>query len=304
MRRVVSLVPSATEWLFAMGAADCVVGRSHECDWPAQATHLPLLTAPRTTATDPAHVDAQVSAAMDAVGSLYHLDRNALVALAPDVVVVQDACGVCSIDVPTVQGALAEAGLDTTLVTLRPHTIEDIFDDILTLGEAVNRHDAAQRVMVDMRARWWDTQDVVNPYVDGPRTAVIEWADPLYVAGHWTPQLIETAGGRQSIIAAGEASCIINGETLLAEQIERLIIAPCGVPLDAAITHVERLQSTSWWPLLPAVMDGSVVVVDGCATFSRPGPRLFDTQQWLTAWLQGLPDRVPDQWSSLAVAPS
>ena len=155
MRRVVSLVPSATEWLFAMGAADCVVGRSHECDWPAQATHLPVLTAPRTTATDPAHVDAQVSAAMDAVGSLYHLDRNALVALAPDVVVVQDACGVCSIDVPTVQGALAEAGLDTTLVTLRPHTIEDIFDDILTLGEAVNRHDAAQRVMVDMRARWW-----------------------------------------------------------------------------------------------------------------------------------------------------
>ena len=295
--RVASLVPSATELLCAIGADDLLVARSHECDWPAAIAHVPVLTRARTSATAPDAVDGEVRKAMDEHGSLYELDTAALRAYAPDIVLVQDTCSVCSIDRPSVEAACADLDTPPTLVTVDPHSVEAIFDAILHLGEAVGRADAARRTMVDLRANWWDTQDVVNPYLDGPRTLVIEWSNPLYVAGHWTPQLIQAAGGQQTLIKAGNPSRIVNPEDLLAEQVERLVIAPCGVPLHQAQPHIDALRATPWWPLLPAVQEGHVVVVDGVSSFSRPGPRLFQTHQWLTGWLQDRPAMVPAEVS-------
>jgi iron complex transport system substrate-binding protein len=291
--RVVSLVPSATELLCAMGAADLLVGRSHECDSPDSIHDIPVLTKPRTTATDAAAIDAEVAGAMETHGSLYVLDADALKALAPDVVLLQDTCSVCSIDVASVETVLSQLPTTPAVLTLNPHSIEDIFDDLIRIGDAVGRPEAAQRTLIDMRAVWWDTQDVVNPYVDGPRTVVLEWADPLYVAGHWTPQLITAAGGCQNLVAPGAPSRIVDPEELLAEQVDRLIIAPCGVPLKEAHAQLELLQQTRWWPLLPAVAEGGVALVDGTSSFSRPGPRLLQTHRWLTGWLQDRPELVP-----------
>ena len=291
--RVVSLVPSATELLCAMGAADLLVGRSHECDAPDSIHDVPVLTTSRTTAFAATAIDAQVTEAMTTHGSLYELDADTLKALAPDVVLLQDTCSVCSIDAASVEAVLSQLPTAPVVLTLNPHSVEDIFDDLIRIGEAVGRPEAAQHAMIDMRAVWWDTQDVVNPYVDGPSTVVLEWADPLYVAGYWTPQLITAAGGRQDLVAPGAPSRIVDPEELLAQQVERLIIAPCGVPLKEAHAHLELLQQTKWWPLLPAVAEGGVALVDGTSSFSRPGPRLLQTHRWLTGWLQDRPALVP-----------
>ena len=302
--RVVSLVPSATELLHAMGCGDLLVGRSHECDWPKAVSDLPVLTRPRTTATDPLDIDAQVQDTMEQSGSLYELDTDLLNALQPDVIVLQDTCTVCSIDRPTVEAAMGAGTLQARLLSLNPHCVEDIFDDLLQLGEALDRPGQARRAMVDLRAIWWETQDVVNPYVDGPATVVIEWVDPLYVAGHWTPQLIAAAGGRQDLVAPGSASRIVTPEELLAQQVERLILAPCGVPLEMCTRHLQTLRDTNWWPLLPAVMESGVAMVDGTSSFSRPGPRLMQTHRWLTGWLQNRPTLIPSGYPWIPVESS
>jgi len=300
--RVVSLVPSATELLFAAGAGDLLVGRSHDCNWPVEAQQVPVLTCPRTTSSSPGDIDADVREAMQEHGSLYHLDTDLLQSLQPDLVLTQDTCSVCSIDRPSIDAALATLPAPPDVLSLNPHTFEDMLDDLLRIGEAVGRADIARRVMVELRAVWWDTQDVVNPYLDGPATVVLEWTDPLWVAGHWTPSLIRAAGGHQDLVAPGAPSRIVEPEDLLALQVERLVIAPCGVDLDAAATHVEVLQRTNWWSLLPAVINGTVVVVDGTASFSRPGPRLAQCLQWLTGWLQERPALIPPdfRWSAVA----
>jgi iron complex transport system substrate-binding protein len=302
--RVVSLVPSATELLHAMGGGDLLVGRSHECDWPAEVGDLPVLTRPKITAKAPQDIDAQVQRTMAQCGSLYELDTALLKQLRPDVILLQDTCAVCSIDRPTLEAAMDEVSSNASVLSLNPHTVEDIFDDLLRLGDALERPDQARRAMVELRALWCDAQDVVNPYVDGPATIVIEWVDPLYVAGHWTPQLIAAAGGRQDLIAPGEASRIVTPEELLAMQVERLIVAPCGVPLDQCEAHVEVLRDTTWWSLLPAVMEHGVAMVDGTSSFSRPGPRLMQTHRWLTGWLQDRPAMIPTGYPWASVGPS
>ena len=291
--RVISLVPSATELLFAAGGGDLLVGRSHDCDWPAEAQRVPALTRPRTTASTPLGIDADVRDAMAQNDSLYELDTGLLLSLQPDLILTQDTCNVCSIDRPSIDAALAVHEPAPAVLSLNPHSFEDVLDDLLCIGEAIGCADAARRAMVDLRALWCDTQDVVNPYLDGPATVVLEWSDPLWAAGHWTPRMITAAGGHQDLIKAGEQSRIVNPEELLALQVERLIIAPCGVGIDDAAPHVEALQCTSWWPLLPAVCEDNVALVDGTASFSRPGPRLVQCLQWLTGWLQDRPDLMP-----------
>ena len=300
--RVVSLVPSATELLFAAGGGDLLVGRSHDCDWPAKAQRAPSLTQPRTTASTPGDIDSDVREKMAQNDSLYVLDTAGLLSLQPDLILTQDTCNVCSIDRQSIETAIAQHEPVPTVLSLNPHSFEDVLDDVLRIGEAIGRADAARQAMVNLRAVWWDTQDVVNPYLDGPATVVLEWSDPLWAAGHWTPGMITAAGGHQDLVQAGTPSRIVNPEELLALQVERLIIAPCGVGIDHAAPHVEALQCTSWWPLLPAVCEGNVALVDGTASFSRPGPRLAQCLQWLTGWLQDQPDLIPPafRWAQVS----
>jgi iron complex transport system substrate-binding protein len=161
------------------------------------------------------------------------------------------------------------------------------------VGEACGRGADATKTMIALRARFCDARDHVNPYVDGPRTAVIEWTEPLHLAGLWTPGLIAAAGGQPLGPSLGEPSRAIDPGVLIAAKPERIIVAPCGVRADAIGPHLDALTSTDWWSELPAVARAHVQVLDGTSSFSRPGPRLIDTFEWLVQWLSH-PAAEPD----------
>jgi len=293
--RIVSLLPSATECLCVIdGGADMLVGRSHECDFPPEITDRPVLTTQKTTAATSAAIDQQVREALSgdnesggASASLYSVDEDLLRSLKPDVILTQDLCEVCSIDLRTVERIARDMSPQPQVISLNPMRMEDIYDDILRIGEAIELVDEANRAVVELRERYWSANDYINPYVAGPEVAFLEWMDPLFCAGHWTPQLIESAGGTHSLNEAGAKSRRIAPEELIEVMPERLIICPCGYGLEQIRAELPQLKAQSWWNLLPAVQDGNVVIVDGNQMFNRPGPRLVDAFRWLVAWING-----------------
>lgn len=305
--RVVSLLPSATEILCRIGAGELLVGRSHECDFPAEVADRPVLTGQVTHGGTSAAIDQAVRQAMRDGGggaSLYHLDERLLQELRPDVILTQDLCEVCSVDLRSVQRVAAAMDPRPAVVSLNPSTLWDVLDDVLRVGEAVGRADAAQQAMVELRDRYWSAVDFVNAYVPGPEVLFLEWCDPPFGGGHWTPALIEAAGGRHSLGAAGGKSRQLAPEEIIAAAPDRVVICPCGFGLDRALQELDVLKGTRWWPLLPAVMDGGpgrIAVVDGNQMFNRPGPRLVDAFRWLVGWLQDRPELVPEGFPAVAV---
>lgn len=270
--RIVSLLPSATESLCAIGGESLLVGRSHECDHPDSISHLPVLTGQRTHATSSAAIDRQVRESLSSevgIASLYTLDADLLRSLQPDVILTQNLCRVCSIDLDTVRSIAGGMKPSPRIVSLNPATIEEVFDDLLTIGHATGLDAEAQRAMVALRGHYWEALDYVNPYLEGPEVAFLEWMDPLFAGGHWTPQLIEAAGGRHSLNTAGEKSRQITPEELVEVMPERLIICPCGYDLTAIRRELDTLTNTKWWKLLPAVQNDLVVLVDGNQMFNR-----------------------------------
>jgi len=306
--RVVSLLPSATELLCELGGEDLLVGRSHECDVPASIIDRPALTRARTDGGTSAEIDAEVRAVLgtdDANASLYHLDVAQLIELRPDVILTQDLCEVCSIDLATVRGAASRMDPTPEIVSLDPTSIWDVFDDLLTVGAAVGLAKAAEARMVALREAYWSAVDHVNPYVPGPEVLFLEWTDPPFVGGHWTPGLIEHAGGRHSLNAAGEKSRQVAPEDIVAAQPERIVICPCGYDLDAIARDLPGLRASDWWNALPAVVDGdpdAIRLVDGNRMFNRPGPRLVDAFRWLVAWLSDRPEITPPDFPAITLA--
>ena len=284
--RVVSLVPSATELLCAAGGEDMLVGRSHECDWPPSIMDRPSLTRARTGKGTPSEIEAEVIDAVSQQQSLYEIDDEKIRELQPDLILTQDLCDVCSIDLNSVRNLAESLPENPDIVSLNPNCIEDVFDDLLRIGSACELESEARKTLAQLRERWWHAQDFVNAYVDGPQVAVIEWTDPLYIAGHWTPDLVIAAGGRHDLNQSGAVSRRITPEDLLEIMPEKLVICPCGRTLEEAAIDTQALVETSWWSLLPAVQDSQVMIVDGNAMFSRPGPRLITAMEWLTSWFQ------------------
>ncbi len=295
--RVVSLLPSATELLCAAGGETLLVGRSHECDFPADLGHVPVLTRARTHGGSSAEIDAEVVASLAGGAGLYELDERLLAELAPDVILTQSLCDVCSIDLRTVERVAAGLPQRPVIVNLDPRSVFDVFDDLLRVGEAVGRAADAERAMVALRARYWSAVDFVNPYVPGPEVLFLEWADPPFCGGHWTPALIEAAGARHSLNAAGAKSRRITPEEILERAPERVVICPCGFDGARTRAEYELLKKTRWWPLLPAVLEartGAIALVDGNQMFNRPGPRLVDAFEWLVGWINGREELVPE----------
>ena len=295
--RVVSLLPSATELLCAADGAALLVGRSHECDFPADLARVPVLTRARTHGGGSAAIDAEVRASLAGGASLYELDERMLAELAPDVILTQSLCDVCSIDLRTVERVAAGLARRPVIVNLDPKSVFDVFDDLLRVGEAVGRAAAAERAMVALRARYWSAVDFVNPYVPGPEVLFLEWTDPPFCGGHWTPALIEAAGARHSLNRAGEKSRRVSPEEILESAPERIVVCPCGFDLDRTRQELSALEKTRWWPLLPAVLEGrpdAIAIVDGNQMFNRPGPRLVDAFEWLVGWINGRDELMAD----------
>lgn len=309
--RVISLIPSATEILCLIGARDLLVARSHECDFPPGLESIPALTTPTTTGTDPPAINAQVRDALASGQSLSRLDTDRLASLRPDLIISHDMCEVCSIDLASVHAAAAACSPSAGVLTLNPHSVEDVLDDILRVGQSVGREGAARDAVVNLRARFFTAQEYVNPYAKAPTVGFLEWTDPLFCAGHWTVQLIERAGGfhplnptiprsgmgdaagfQQGERRAGKSARILP-EVFAATRPEYLVIAPCGLDLDAAIECARSLAAQPWWRELPAVRCGRVAVVDGNQMFNRPGPRLADAYQWMVGFLNERPELMP-----------
>lgn len=291
--RVVSLLPSATEVLCAVGGESLLVGRSHECDYPDGLSELPALTSQRTHGENSAAIDAEVRAAIDSGGSLYDLDVDQLRELKPDVILTQDLCSVCSIALESVRAVADELDNDVNVIALNPASTFDVFDDLLRVGTACGLAERAEAAMVKLRAKYWEAIDYVNPYATKHEVLFLEWTDPLFVGGHWTPALIEAAGGQHSLNLAGAPSCVVSVQDILEVLPERVVICPCGFDLEQAERACDELESTDWWKLLPAVQEGQVAIVDGSHWFNRPGPRLVDAFCWLVSWLQDRPEVLP-----------
>ncbi|MGD9691322.1 MAG: ABC transporter substrate-binding protein [Phycisphaerales bacterium] len=316
--RVVSLLPSATETLAALlqfplqqPFSDLppvrLVGRSHECDHPASVTRLPALTSQTTDypSQGASATDALVSASLSANKPLYHLDADRLRALEPDLILTQDLCSVCSIDLDSVRAIADSLDPPARVLSFNPATIEAVFDDILTLGRALAREDSAKRFVGDLRNRFFLATDLAVPYAPSPTVAFLDWPDPLYIAGHWTPALIERAGGSHPLnptsahaqtnttSASAPPSRRITPEELLSAAPDRLILCPCGLNLDQTRAEAARLLSHDWFRSLPAVKNQHVALVDGNQMFNRPSHRLVDAFEWLAAWINDRPDRMP-----------
>jgi iron complex transport system substrate-binding protein len=277
--RIVSLVPSATEILFALGLGDEVVAVTHECDYPPAAQALPKVTRdvlpPDLTA---GQIDAAVRARTDQGEAIYQLDAEALHELAPDLIVTQ-----ALYDVRAIADELASR---PQVISLDPHTLGEMLGDVRTLAEATGRRDAGVALVQDCAARIDRVRLAVRDR-RRPRVVALEWLEPVYVAGHWTPQMIEYAGGLDMLGMPGEHSERRSWEQVAAAEPDVVVVMPCGY--DAERAHAEALH---FGAKLAGLGAGEVVAVDAAAYFSRPGPRLIDGLELLAHLLQ--PESIPE----------
>ena len=285
--RIVSLVPSATEMLFALGLGPDVVAVTHECDYPAAALELPKITRDVLPAgLSAVEIDAAVKERTLAGESIYELDADALRELGPDLIVTQALCSVCAVSYDDVRAIAEEIDTQPLVIALDPHTLGEVLGDARTLAQATGRKDAAVELVRDAAARI----DRVRLAVRGarrPRVVALEWLDPPFAAGHWTPQLIEFAGGEDMLGLSGENSEQRTWEEVAAAQPDVVVVMPCGY--DAEIAHREAEMHRDE---LAALGAGEVVAVDASAYFSRPGPRIVDGLELLAYILH--PERVPE----------
>jgi iron complex transport system substrate-binding protein len=271
--RIVSLLPSATETMFALGLGDQLVAVTHECDHPPQARSLPVVT--RSTlgleSSTSGDIEAKVSGAAAELQPLYEVDTKAIRALEPDLVVAQDICRVCAVDAQQI-----ESGLDgIRMLRQHPHSLEDVLADVVELANACGADAApllaALRERIDRAA----SRAAEEPPVRG---VFLEWIDPPYPAGHWTPDLLTLAGIDDPLARPGRPSVAITWEEVMAARPELLVVAPCGFDQARAKAEAELVRDR-----LDAVGAARTVVLDGSAYFNRPGPRLVDSLELLVA---------------------
>jgi iron complex transport system substrate-binding protein len=285
--RIVSLVPHATELLFALGLGSDVVAVTHECDHPTAVLELPRVTRDKLPAgLGPGEIDAAVRERTQAGEAIYELDVELLHELAPDLIVTQALCPVCAVSYEDVEQLAKEMDPAPEVLALDPTTLGETMADIRTVARATGAQQAAVGLVARQRARVDAVKAAVRGARHRPRVAAIEWFDPVFVAGHWTPQLIELAGGEDVLGFAGEHSEQTTWEALAAARPEVVVCMPCGY--DAPRAH---LEATMFAHELRRLGARTVVAVDAAATFSRPGPRLIDGLELLAHVLH--PDRVP-----------
>jgi len=276
--RVVSLLPSATEIVYALGVEP--VGVSHECDYPPAANEQPAVNRsrvdPDATSTE---IDRQVQDAEES-GGVYEIDRETLAELDPDLVISQGICDVCAVDEVRVREAVAELGLDCEVLTTDPHSLADVFADIERVGAAMDREDRAAELVDDLQQRVDRVQERAAG-VERPRAAVLDWIDPVMVAGHWVPGMVDLAGGAYGMAERGARSRPREWADVRAYDPEALVAAPCGFGVDQTVRDLPALTDREGWDDLTAVREGRVYVVDGHHYVNRPGPRLVDTLEFL-----------------------
>ncbi len=284
--RIVSLVPSATEMLFALGVGDEVTAVTHECDYPGEALDLPKVTRDVIgPGLGPDEIDRAVRALTEQGRSIYELDEDALRRLAPDLIVTQALCTVCAVSYDDVQAIAERLDPKPEVVSLDPHTLGEVLGDVRTLAQATDRKDAGVELVQDAASRIDRVRLAVRAARPVP-VAALEWLDPVFVAGHWTPQLIEYAGGIDLFGMPGEHSEQRSWEEVAAARPEVVVVMPCGYDAERALAEAETFGDE-----LASLGARRIVAVDAAGLFSRPGPRLVDGLETLAHILH--PDRLP-----------
>ncbi len=281
--RIVTLLPSATEIVCALGFEDQLVGRSHECDFPQSVTRLPALTEakfnPEGTS---AEIDRRVKKIVADALSVYRVDAPMLRELHPDVIVTQSQCEVCAVSERDVEAAVAEwLGARPRIVSLAPYSLEDVFADMQRVADALEAPDRGVKLVASLRARLSAIAEKSRNAASLPSVATIEWIDPLMAAGNWMPTLVEMAGATNLFGKPGEHSPWMKFDELAAKDPDLILISPCGFNMNRAAQDLPALTNRPEWPRLKAVRNRRVYIADGNQYFNRPGPRIAESLEIL-----------------------
>lgn len=281
--RIVSLLPSATEIVDILGCADALVGRSHECDYPAHVQTLPICTEPRfNPAGTSSEIHDRVTEVLQTALSVYLVKTDILQELQPTHIVTQAQCDVCAVSVGDVEKAVTSlTGCQPQIISLQPSVLAEIWTDLERVAVAFGV--SATRAIATLKQRIADCQERVRtiPESQRPTVACIEWIDPLMAAGNWMPELVEMAGGRSLFGAIGKHSPWLQWNALVQADPDIIVILPCGFNLERTAQEAKLLKAHSAWVSLRAVQSGRVYLTDGNAYFNRPGPRLVDSLEIL-----------------------
>ncbi len=302
--RICSLLPSGTEILYALGLGDQVVGVSHECDYPPDAQSKPKVvrTHIEQERASSDEIDQAVRRSLARGESLYQIDADALTRLRPDLLVTQELCEVCAIGEQQVSEALRHLSHRPQVISLHPHTLEELLAEIPLVGERTGRRREAEALVGSLRRRIARVREHLfgiaeRPSLDSardgrpepvegrPRVVCLEWLKPPMASGHWVPEMVELAGGTEALGRAGLPSRSVTGEEVAAARPEVVVLMPCGFSIARTRAELPLVTSQRWWRALPAVRTGRVFLVNGPAYFNRSGPRLVDGIELLAGLL-------------------
>lgn len=285
--RICSLLPSATEVIAALGLSDELVGISHECDYPPSIKHVPVMVEPMI----PSHglasddIDGQVRQLVASGQRLYRLNDHLLREAQPDLILSQDLCHVCAVTPDQLHDAIRSMPQHPTILTLNPGSIHDVIDDVVRIGDAAGRSAEGHRLAAQLRDRLEAIRTRVQDISHRPRVVCIEWLSPLYVAGHWVPEMVQLAGGHDVLAQPGSPSRVVTWDDIMAAAPDVLIVMPCGFSVERTHTELSQLlQQPDQWRLSPDLAQHTFLV-DASSYFSRPGPRLIDGIELLAAIL-------------------
>ncbi len=286
--RIVSLLPSCTEIVCALGCAERLVGRSHECDFPPEIQSLPVCTSPRL---DPdassAAIDGQIKSLLQGALSVYKLNVERLQQLRPDIILTQDQCAVCAVSLADLEKALPQVlARQAKIISVAPQRLADVWKDIQTIADALGLHEPGRAVLLQLKNRVVDVITKTCLIKKRPSVACLEWLDPLMAAGNWVPEMVELAGGRDVLGLPGRPSAWLEWKNLAQLDPDMLVLMPCGFGLERTRLEAAVLEERPEWRKLRAVKSKNVFVADGSHYFNRPGPRVVESIEILAEILQ------------------
>ena len=298
--RICSLLPGATEIAYLLGLGDQIVGVTHECDYPPDAKYKPVVV---RSVIDPnrmssQEIDAKVAALLQAGKGLYTIEDTIFFEASPDLILTQGLCDVCALDYDEVVKAAQQLPRMPDIVSLNPHSLAEIFDDILRIGRATQRESSATALVRTLRQRTNQVGASEPKY--RPRVVCLEWFEPLYVAGHWVPEMVTLAGGFDVLGRNGEPSHKVAWGNVIDANPDVILLMPCGFDVRRTVKESTPLRSLAGWNDLPAVKAGNVYALNGNAYFSRPGPRLVNGLEILARIIH--PQQVAENPSTLDAA--
>ena len=276
--KICSLLPSSTEIVFALGLGGSLVGVTHECDYPAETAGIPSVTSSVVNGESMSGKDIHdaITGLVHGGSSIYNLDQDLLDRASPDLILTQELCDVCAVSYEQVEAAASMLQCDTRVLSLEPNTVGEILDTIRVVGGMAGVQERAEEVIGRLRSRVERVERIASQAKSKPRVLCMEWLDPVFVGGHWVPEMVAMAGGEDELGIAGKPSFQVDWQRISEYNPDLIVAMPCGFSAGRTMMEMEKTVFPDEWHGLDAVKKGEVYVVDGSSYFNRPGPRVVD----------------------------